>query len=127
MSSECAGHLFEDTLINRCVALRRFRLEVTFKMPARGFVTATLLLLLLVVARGFHFNVKSQIGRGVLLPHEMAKRGSGSGGAMPTPQADNIQSWGKFASLFFSRMGTLAARLLECPMKRISSSITTSR
>ena len=25
----------------------------------------------------------------------MAKRDSGSGGAMPTPQADNIQSWGK--------------------------------
>lgn len=86
-------------------------------MTASSASITTFLLVLLAVVRGFQFNVKSQVGRGVLLSHEMAKRGSGSGGAMPTPQADNIQSWGKFASLFFSRMGTLAARLLEYPMK----------
>ena len=58
------------------------------------------LFLVLVVVEGFQFQIKgSSVGRGFLLPSEMAKRGSGSGGAMPTPQADNIQSWGKFCSL----------------------------
>ena len=60
-------------------------------------VLSLLLIFLLTVSEGFQFKINSQIGRGVLLSPDMAKRDSGSGGAMPTPQADNIQSWGKSA------------------------------
>lgn len=56
---------------------------------------ALVFIAMVAVAQAFQFKINSQMGRGVLLPSEMAKRDSGSGGAMPTPQADNIQSWGK--------------------------------
>lgn len=54
---------------------------------------ALVFIAMVAVAQAFQFKINSQMGRGVLLPSEMAKRDSGSGGAMPTPQADNIQSW----------------------------------
>lgn len=66
---------------------------------SRGAVLVALLAVILIISSdAFDFQIggsKAHIGRGILSLTEMAKRGSDSGGAMPAPQPDNIQSWGK--------------------------------
>ena len=67
-------------------------------MSKSAVLVGLLAVILLISSNAFDFHFgggKVNIGRGVLSPAGMAKRDSGSGGAVPTPQPDNIQSWGK--------------------------------
>ena len=65
------------------------------------FLRSLVAVILLASSGAFHFQIRgsrAQAGKGVLSPTEMAKRDSGSGGAVPSPQPDNIQSWGKYST-----------------------------
>ena len=72
---------------------------MVMEIKSSSFLILLLAVVFAIGSEAFHFQIggaNAQVGRGVLNPTVMAKRDSGSGGAMPSPQPDNIQSWGKY-------------------------------